>query len=480
LGGVTTSVWDELAAEAEPLIVNGRYVIDGKKYTRATNFISAVDDNYGLVRWKLRNVAHGLAQSGAMRAEVLGNLTNPKVLDDICERAIQSVGSNEKRDLGSAIHTLTELADDGTIPSLEEGDPLAHAVNEWRRLLEHHHLTVVASEQLVVIERYGVAGRFDRILSDADGNLFVADIKTGKVKNGSFARQFALYAHADFIWDPIAKERLPMPAVNQDEALAVMLRTDGEGEILVVDIAKGWEDVELCAQVIKRCQRVRNDLVWPLGAIDIAKAAAKSPTKITPDAVSDTDAEVMCAALSQRIDAIKANARGLALLKAHWPSSVVSKPWPSGQLGAIDKAVSEVEGLLAKPEDWWALQDRFKALDPAARSIGRQWSREAADAGTPLHTGDNAAHRRIVNVMCMLLEATDDAEVCRDVIGLAMADDIQPAVALGAAWAALTDAELDAVGRFATAYRLGEFNDATPFEDRFAVCVAAMFVDDAA
>ena len=67
---MTTSVWDELAAETEPLIVNGRYVIDGKRYTRVTTFIGALDNAYGLSAWKMREVAKGIAGSGSPSASL--------------------------------------------------------------------------------------------------------------------------------------------------------------------------------------------------------------------------------------------------------------------------------------------------------------------------------------------------------------------------------------------------------------------------
>jgi hypothetical protein len=495
---MTTSVWDDLEAEAEQkLIVNGRYVIDGKRYTRVTTFIGALDNAYGLSAWKCRNVALGITGSGALRAEVLGAGDNPSALDDICERAIQAQGSNEKRDLGSAIHHLTEMADAGTLPPLEDGDPLAWAISEYRRLIDHHGLEIIASEDVVINEKLGVAGRFDRIVRH-DGTDMVLDIKTGKQKNASFARQFACYATADFIYDPATGERRPMHSVSQAEALAMMLPTDGEseGQILVVDIAKGWEDAKLCKEVRERGHRVRNDLVWPLGAVDI-KEHAKTITVTGDDGEAigwaSTEAKTFAnplrpapattidvADIEQRIAAIKATTHGTRLLRERWPTGI-TKPWPDDALGRIAKAVNDVEPLAAMPDDYWAVQDRFKALPADAHALGILWANEATAAGHKLSTGTDERHRRIVNAMCMLLEATDDAEVCRDVLGLAMADDIQPAVALGAAWAALTDDELVAVERFATAYRLGgRFNDFGNVVGDFDDAVKAMFGEAAA
>lgn len=79
---MTTSVWDELADETEPLIVNGRYLIDGKKYTRVTTFIGALDNAYGLSAWKMREVAKGIANSGSLRAELHANVDDHRALDD--------------------------------------------------------------------------------------------------------------------------------------------------------------------------------------------------------------------------------------------------------------------------------------------------------------------------------------------------------------------------------------------------------------
>lgn len=208
-----------------------------------------------------------------------------------------------------------------------------------------------------------------------------------------------------------------------------------------------------------------------LGAVDVGPTAvAKTPTRITPDAIDDNDAEQQRIDLATRIGLIKTTTHGTRLLLERWPSGV-TKPWPSGQLGNIARIVGDVEELAARPDDYWAVQDRFKALPADAHALGIAWANEATDAGHKLSTGTEARHRRIVNAMCMLLEATADADVCRDVLGLAMDDDIQPAVTLGQAWAVLTDTELDAVERFATAYRLGA--NAGEFDD----AVAAMFTD---
>lgn len=251
------------------------------RYRRATTFASTLEDSYTLGQWKRRMVLLGAAAQPELLQEAAELLDDKSGLDRVCEQAHALAGGNERRDLGTALHKLTELLDEGVdvladlrgaieqISSIECREvALRHidsipadlrAYVEATRPLKHLH-----SETLVVLDDLKVAGTPDRI-TEYDGQRFICDLKTGedlKYAQGTISIQLALYAHG-LLYDALSGERSPLPSVNGQRGIVVHLRAgSGRCSLQWVNIHAGWQQIELANAVRK--WRSRNDLFAPL------------------------------------------------------------------------------------------------------------------------------------------------------------------------------------------------------------------------
>lgn len=473
----------ELAQPDDPIIKAGRYQIwrpgatKPTPHTRVTNFVAALDNSYGLTAWKQRQTAIGIARSHSLRTELLTVLDNPAAIDDICERALTDAGANEKRDLGSQLHRLTELIDEGAHPDLDPDDPLTALANQYLGILRDYQIDIVDTEQVVVLNQYTVAGRYDRIVRYR-GRPVVLDIKTGRIKPGSCARQLAIYANADTIYHPDTHTHTPMHTVDRDTALILHLPYDGPAELLEVDIAAGWNDVHLCAQVRDRGHRAHNELVRPAAHPDdtVVDTNGTRPLIITThaDELGPLDDDDPRPAIQRRIDAIRHNPHATAWLRRSWPANARTKPWPTGQLAAINELVARAETMAARPPEWFALQDRYKNLPTPARKLARRWANEAETAGQRIDSGSSPEHFAIASAMCALLENTHNPVTSRTILELASDTGITPDTTTGAAWLTLTPKELATTERIAAAITLGDLTiDGDDLDGNIAPLLAA-------
>lgn len=236
---------------------------DGGKpvpYLRATTLAGTLDDLYGLMSWKQRQTALGLADRPDLRLAVTAHRDDKRRLDAICEEAMQAAASTAAATTGTAIHALTELVDRGQdLPALE---PAAAAdLDAYRRATAE--LEVVAIEQFCVLDDLKVAGTPDRIVRWR-GEHFIADIKTSQdLTYGAqkIAIQLALYAHAQ-AYDAATGQRTPLPQVNQRGAIIIHVPAgSGTAQLLWSNIARGWEAVDLALNV--RAWRREVDLIAP-------------------------------------------------------------------------------------------------------------------------------------------------------------------------------------------------------------------------
>lgn len=261
------------------LVRNGRYYLPplgdptGKPTprTRVTNFVKAVSDMYTLDRWHQREVAIGLA----FREDLYDLLRTLDVNDKdavqkITDQALEAAKSGRiglhygkgGSDTGSALHAHTD--------QLDRGMPVT-ARSHWAPKLANYekamadaclHVVPGMIELRVVVERFNLAGTFDRVLGYAEPStgrnpLFIGDLKTQRVFYTwwEIAMQLALYANADAIWDPDQCRFLDMPPVSREMALVFHMPMvhDGDDPHRVqpyeVDIAVGWEACQLVANV---------------------------------------------------------------------------------------------------------------------------------------------------------------------------------------------------------------------------------------
>jgi hypothetical protein len=278
---------------------------DGSKpipYTRCTTYVSCLEDTYNLAKWQKRMVAVGLAARPdlLLRASSLGADPGPtdeaakkrwkKEMDATCDAASEAAASSASATVGTALHSLTERIDRGldigTIPDTYK--PHLKAYEQATRNLQAVHI-----ERFCVQDQLKVGGTPDRIVTiDGLPGLYIADVKTGAIDFGvgKMAMQLAVYAHSH-LYNHQTGTRTPLADVNTDRGIIIALNAaTGTCELKWIDIAKGWQAVELATQV--RDWRAANNLMRPF---DIP--AAQLPMDPTPaqDQARDLTAEAQAA-----------------------------------------------------------------------------------------------------------------------------------------------------------------------------------------
>lgn len=234
-------------------------------YTRCTTYVGALEDTFNLSKWQQRMVAQGLANRPdlmlAVSALPLGNLTqqDKQTLNGLCEQAMEAAAANAAATVGTALHALAERHD--------RGEELGPIPEQYRADLEAYkretaHLEMVQIETFGVHDTLRIGGTWDRIVR-IDGQNYIADLKTGSIEYGigKIAMQLAVYSRCQQ-YDTDTGTRTPLPGVHPDRALIIHLPAGkGAAELVWVDIAAGWEAVNLATQV--RAWRARRDLTRP-------------------------------------------------------------------------------------------------------------------------------------------------------------------------------------------------------------------------
>lgn len=229
-----------------------------KAYTRCTTYVGCLEDTFNLAKWQQRMVALGLAARPDLLLAVSAHSDDKSRLDDLCTEAREAAAASSAATTGTALHRLAERLDRGErvdIPAAVRADMQAYqratSGVDWLHI-----------EQITVHDGLAVAGTPDRI-GRRGGATQVYDIKTGSIDYGmgKIAMQLALYARSQ-LYDPATGDRTDLD-VDLDHAVVIHLPAgQGRCELVEVDIAAGWEAVQLAGQV--RAWRGRKDLARPL------------------------------------------------------------------------------------------------------------------------------------------------------------------------------------------------------------------------
>ena len=255
-------------------------------YTRCTTFVGALEDTYNLMAWKQRQTAAGLCQRKDLHLQAAslglcpddegGAKVWKQRMNEVCEQAMEAAGSTIAATTGTALHVFTEALDRGEkIPNIP-GEFAQHITNYKKATTGLHP---VAIEQFLVCDRYKVGGTADRILRiDGEDGLFIGDLKTGTIDfPHKMAMQLAMYAHSE-IYNWSTGERSPIDGIRQDKGLIIALNAKtGACELVWIDIASGWEAVQLAALV--REWRARKNLTAPA---TIGNTLPTAPVAATP------------------------------------------------------------------------------------------------------------------------------------------------------------------------------------------------------
>lgn len=274
----------------------GRYVLpdaNGRKvaWTRATTVVGALKDLNGLIGWKRRKVAEGLA----VAPELLGRIPDlaaaieaaadwrdardaKQALDALCDEAAHAAGADAGSETGTQAHTLTEYADAGR---LDEVRHLA-SESELADLAAYMNTCDQAGivrpekwiERIVVNSTTESAGTFDRLVRLADGRLVVADVKSQQSVDFGWLEiccQLAQYANADGMVDPVSGVLEPMPS-DLDKTTGLVMHVPvgaARCDLYEIDLTVGWQAAQVAAEV-RRLRARSKTLGWPYVARPIA------------------------------------------------------------------------------------------------------------------------------------------------------------------------------------------------------------------
>lgn len=183
-------------------------------YTRASTLGSALESQEGLSIWRGGMIVYGMSRRKdlVLAAQAIPGTEDKKLhrrpLYEIAEKAKEAAEASSAATVGTALHALTEQADQGRLAvDIGEYQPVLDAYLEkmtgWK---------VVRSETFVVSDYFHAAGSFDRLITPTEpmalvdqhtgeiitvimpGDLVVVDLKTSTTADYFGAKFFAQLA----------------------------------------------------------------------------------------------------------------------------------------------------------------------------------------------------------------------------------------------------------------------------------------------
>lgn len=258
---------DEFFNEPDsPLVVNGRYRIahpdtgKGQGWQRASNYAAPLADQYGLTRWRMRNILRGLqAAPDIVALLTTANALEDSDLDQWAAKLEELGGGSASANIGTAVHNVLETLDrarsvgeplDAVMARIPDG--WDHVVHGYEKALSDNCLTPYAIEQTVLNVPHGAAGKFDRIYTESDGSLVIGDVKTTRRLEHAiheYAVQFEIYATATHLVIDGQPRPIELP-VRRDYAVLVQVNPDdGSTAVYRVPLAPARWGAGLAQQV---------------------------------------------------------------------------------------------------------------------------------------------------------------------------------------------------------------------------------------
>lgn len=231
-------------------------------YTRVSNLAKTLDDSEKLTAWKVRTALKGLVQRRDLAA-LIATTEDRDTLDGYAEQCIEAGGGTEKRNLGTALHSMAEAVDRGAPIEVQpiEWQPWIVA---YRDALAAAGLRPVAREVFLVNDEVQAAGTADTLLLEEDSGLvYPADMKTGGVYVGATQMQVATYARS-FLYDHRTGTRYPLN-INIERGILIHLPQDSPEpacHLIELDLIEGWRDVQTALEVRAARRKRSGGGVW--------------------------------------------------------------------------------------------------------------------------------------------------------------------------------------------------------------------------
>lgn len=282
-------------------------------WTRMTTAADALEDKYGLIDYKSRMVAYGLAISPdlvnlAMSAE---NADDKDTLNDVIKQAEQRAAATRKANIGTTLHKLTQKVDRGDV-GVRIPPEHRDRIIRYKTAVAQHQLKFPPEliEAIVCLPDLGLCGSTDRGAEwPHSRERIIYDLKTGSLDYAKvkIAQQLAGYANGEYVWDRQAKKWLPLPPFNREIALVMWLpaETDEEPKLYKVNIAEGWRILNQSMEV-RQLRSGRGKHLF---------------TEITADAVPTPSADRE-EGLRERVSSIVQDPPAKQALLALWPRNM--------------------------------------------------------------------------------------------------------------------------------------------------------------
>lgn len=271
-----------------------------QSWQRVTTFTKLLSDDFGLGLWKERMIVKGLSLRPDLTAVAssLDVKTNSKQLNKIAEQAKETAGASASANLGTAIHSFTELSDRGesldSVPPVHRPDVKAYA-----DALTDAGITVSAGmvERITCAPEFGVAGTLDRVYRLADGRRVIGDVKTGRDLSYSWMEiciQLAMYqvgVSLNGVFD-LRSGKWSGPVDGLDDWVGIVAHIPAgtaECTLYEVDLDAGRRFAELALRV-RDARKVRN-LATPFDPSPARDWEAEFATLLTRDAARRLYAE---------------------------------------------------------------------------------------------------------------------------------------------------------------------------------------------
>ena len=463
---------------------NGELVKSGKRaglpkwlpYGSPSSRGKLIEDTWALNKHGERQIAKGIGVDLALVADcaALARL-DPETdefkdaADRVVLRAKEAAQYMLAADRGTHAHALSEDYDEerdwilraeaGEVLGLDRGVQAA-LVKAWWEMVEREGLEMLAVEASCVDDRWRLAGTLDRIARTTKplrfalvsgevkvipaGTVLILDVKSGKRRtrpDGSlmywqgYSVQIASYAQSvPYDNETETRGEWPWP-IDQQHALIAHLDVLGaiEGNpsctLIYVDLVAGREDGgdTVCRA---KAWNARRDVFSVAQLADATQTAGDGP------APAGDSSPVPLPAPADRYPAVEREAAATSL------TPVAAALTAQQQHAAVRE--SPDEGGPADDAAVDALEARYKALSPGARSWIKERVTEAIQHGVPLQLKDNRTVRRFEAVRALTIlsaDVTGDEEV-RCVLATILGDVAHfPAVTLGHLIGSLTATE---------------------------------------
>ncbi len=239
-----------------------------REFVRTSDAIEP-EDKKDLINWSI-GVAGRQVAADAELANQFRRTKDKKLLKALSDKAFEEGGGNASSRAGTFLHTLTEKVDRGDlrltdVPAAQEADVRAYvyALGDAGVTILPDFIERTVLNQKLAME---VAGTLDRIVRMPDGRILVGDLKSGQnlyFSQLKIAAQIAVYANADFLFDPDSETYSPMPEeLDRTTGLVIHLPAGrGACALYEIDLVTGWRAAQMAAEL--KSLQVRRNLMWP-------------------------------------------------------------------------------------------------------------------------------------------------------------------------------------------------------------------------